>query len=65
MFRVISRHHRERLNYRQLQSRHVAAVKFARQAIERQTKSRNPMMFGGMRYHSLSEGNKAACVLVD
>ena len=31
-----------------VQSRNVACVKFARQAIERQTKSRNPVMFGGL-----------------
>ena len=30
------------------QSRNAASVKFARQAIERQTKTRTPVMFGGL-----------------
>ena len=59
---MMRRCHRKRLKF---QSCHVAAVKFARQAIERQTEIRTPAMFGGPRYRSLSVGNKAACVLVD
>ena len=62
MFQVMRRCHRKWLGF---QSRSTASVNFARKAIERQTKSRNPVTFGGLRYHSLSVGNKAACVLVD